>query len=144
MGRPLHFSLKWLKPPEMPPDGSMTLFEHLRELRYRLVVSAVAIICPTDGPTRIGYREDGTGRKIRITYRDEQGASSRRTIWPVIIGYFDAWRLLAGWCELRQDFRHFRTDRIVAADFLDERYPRRPGDLKLQWQRTIAAKRASP
>jgi len=85
-----------------------------------------------------------SGRKISITYCDEQGASSRRTIWPVIIGYFDAWRLLAGWCELRQDFRHFRTDRIVAADFLDERYPRRPGDLKLQWQRTIAAKRASP
>ncbi|MET0693116.1 MAG: twin-arginine translocase subunit TatC [Propionibacteriaceae bacterium] len=44
MGRPVRFSLKWLKPPEMPPDGSMTLFEHLRELRYRLVVAAVAII----------------------------------------------------------------------------------------------------
>jgi sec-independent protein translocase protein TatC len=44
MGRPVHFSLKWLKPPEVPPDGSMTLFEHLRELRYRLVVAAVAII----------------------------------------------------------------------------------------------------
>lgn len=44
MGRPVHFSLKWLKPPEMPADGAMTLFEHLRELRYRLVVSAAAII----------------------------------------------------------------------------------------------------
>ena len=28
----------------MPPDGSMTLFEHLRELRYRLVVASLAII----------------------------------------------------------------------------------------------------
>ena len=28
--------------------------------------SAVAIVCPTDGPTRIGFRDDGTGRKIRI------------------------------------------------------------------------------
>jgi sec-independent protein translocase protein TatC len=44
MGRPLRFSLKWLKPPEVPPDGAMTLFEHLRELRYRLVVAALAII----------------------------------------------------------------------------------------------------
>jgi sec-independent protein translocase protein TatC len=43
-GRQIRFSLKWLKPPPAPPDGSMTLFEHLRELRYRLVVSASAII----------------------------------------------------------------------------------------------------
>jgi sec-independent protein translocase protein TatC len=43
-GRPVRFSLAWLKPPPAPPDGSMTLFEHLRELRYRLVVSAAAII----------------------------------------------------------------------------------------------------
>jgi sec-independent protein translocase protein TatC len=43
-GRPIHFSLKWLTPPPAPPDGTMTLFEHLRELRYRLVVSILAII----------------------------------------------------------------------------------------------------
>ena len=43
-GRQIRFSLKWLKPPPAPPDGSMTLFEHLRELRYRLVVAALAII----------------------------------------------------------------------------------------------------
>jgi sec-independent protein translocase protein TatC len=43
MGRPVRFSLAWLKPPPVPEDGSMTLFEHLRELRYRLVVAAVAI-----------------------------------------------------------------------------------------------------
>ena len=43
-GRPIHFSLKWLRPPPTPPDGSMTLFEHLRELRYRLVVASLAIL----------------------------------------------------------------------------------------------------
>ena len=34
-----------------------------------LPVSAVAIVCPTDGPTRIGYRREETGtgtRKVRI------------------------------------------------------------------------------
>ena len=43
-GRPIRFSLKWLRPPPTPPDGSMTLFEHLRELRYRLVVASLAIL----------------------------------------------------------------------------------------------------
>lgn len=46
-GRPLKFSLAWLKPPAAPADGSMTLFEHLRELRYRLVVAALAITAGT-------------------------------------------------------------------------------------------------
>ena len=46
-GRPIRFSLKWLKPPPLPPDGSMTLFEHLRELRYRLIMASLAIILAT-------------------------------------------------------------------------------------------------
>jgi len=31
-----------------------------------LPVSAVAIVCPVDGPSRIGIRYDETGRKIRV------------------------------------------------------------------------------
>jgi sec-independent protein translocase protein TatC len=44
LGRRVRFSLAWLKPPTIPADGAMTLFEHLRELRYRLVVASAAII----------------------------------------------------------------------------------------------------
>ena len=44
MGRQVRLNLSWLKPPPAPPDGSMTLFEHLRELRYRLIVASLAII----------------------------------------------------------------------------------------------------
>ncbi len=43
-GRPIRFSLAWLKPPPVPADGSMTLFEHLKELRYRLIVACLAIV----------------------------------------------------------------------------------------------------
>ncbi|WP_051209260.1 twin-arginine translocase subunit TatC [Propionicicella superfundia] len=38
------FSLAWLKPPPVPPDGVMSLSDHLRELRYRLVAAIVSII----------------------------------------------------------------------------------------------------
>ncbi len=31
-----------------------------------LPVSAVAIVCPADGATRVGYRTDDSGKKVRI------------------------------------------------------------------------------
>ena len=51
---------------------------------------------------------------VVIAYSDKQGASSERTIWPVIVGFFEAAEVVAAWCELRQDFRHFRLDRIAS------------------------------
>ncbi|CAM2155807.1 YafY family transcriptional regulator [Pararobbsia alpina] len=76
-------------------------------------------------------------KKIRIRYRDEHARESERTVWPVIIGYAETVRLLAAWCELRQDFRHFRTDRIVSAEFLDERYEGRRSELMTRWKRYL-------
>lgn len=76
------------------------------------------------------------GRKIALTYRDEKGAVSERVIWPIILGYFEATRMLAAWCEVRQDFRHFRTDRVVEAQFLQDRHGQRAGELKLRWKRS--------
>ena len=80
---------------------------------------------------------------MRIRYRNLEKQDTERTIWPVIIGYAEAVRLLAAWCELRQAFRHFRTDRILAAEFLDERHGCRPGTLRTQWKRQLEFKRGA-
>src|SRR6478609_9277281 len=48
---------------------------------------------------------------------------SLRIVWPFAIGYYETSRLIVAWCELRQDFRSFRTDRVSAAEFTDIRYP---------------------
>jgi predicted DNA-binding transcriptional regulator YafY len=82
------------------------------------------------------------GRKIALRYRDEDGHETARTIWPVAIGYLDTVRLLIAWCELRNDFRHFRTDRVVTADFLGERYPERPATLRHKWRQMLGAEQA--
>jgi predicted DNA-binding transcriptional regulator YafY len=84
---------------------------------------------------RLAIRE---GRKIRLLYCDAHGDESVRVVWPVMVGYFEKSRVLAAWCELRHDFRHFRADRIVGADFLEERHGVRRALLKAQWKRSLA------
>jgi predicted DNA-binding transcriptional regulator YafY len=74
-----------------------------------------------------------SGRKIALIYGDEAGRETRRTVWPVMIGYFEAARMLIAWCELRRDFRSFRVDRVKSATFLDERYPERGAVLRARW-----------
>jgi predicted DNA-binding transcriptional regulator YafY len=72
--------------------------------------------------------------KLAVSYRDGEGLESRRVIWPFAIGFFDRSRVISAWCELRQDYRHFRVDRIFALATLDERYPRRRAALLKEWR----------
>jgi predicted DNA-binding transcriptional regulator YafY len=78
------------------------------------------------------------GRKLAFAYTDGNGRASRRVVWPVTLGFFETVRIVAAWCELRQDFRHFRADRIAAPEFLDDRYPERPAALRARWRRHLA------
>jgi predicted DNA-binding transcriptional regulator YafY len=80
------------------------------------------------------------GQKIALVYRDRNGEVSKRVVWPVAIAYFDAARILVAWCELRQDFRDFRVDRTIEAEFLDERFPCRPADLRRRWSASLSSR----
>jgi predicted DNA-binding transcriptional regulator YafY len=75
-------------------------------------------------------------RKTQIVYTDEQASATRRTIWPVALAFYDRVRVVVAYCELREGYRHFRTDRITALDVTPERYPRRRASLMKEW-RTI-------
>ena len=77
------------------------------------------------------------GRKIALTYLDVENRRTERVIWPIVVGYYEAVRILVGWCELRQDFRNFRIDRVAEATFLEERYPGRPSLLRAKWLATL-------
>ncbi|GBQ33530.1 transcriptional regulator [Acidocella aminolytica 101 = DSM 11237] len=72
--------------------------------------------------------------KLRLRYRSETGEETERTVWPVILGYTETYRLLVAWCELRQSFRHFRTERIVEVTMLNELNGLRQGELRRRWQ----------
>lgn len=75
-----------------------------------------------------------TERKLRIDYADGKGAASKRTIWPFALAFFDRVRVVVAWCELRQGYRHFRTDRIGALKSTDARYPRRRQAMLKEWR----------
>lgn len=83
------------------------------------------------------------GRKVRLLYRDEQGRESERVIWPILVGYWETVRIIGAWCELRGDFRSFRTDRVASASFLEDRYPERPGIMRARWRRAMEAQAAA-
>ena len=71
-------------------------------------------------------------RQLQMDYADAQGQDTRRTIWPVALGYLQSTRLLAAWCTLRADFRHFRTDRFRHA-WLGDPCPRPRRQLEAAW-----------
>jgi len=73
-------------------------------------------------------------RKLNIHYRALNGMDSLRCVWPFALGYFDAVHVLVAWCELRQAFRHFRTDHISSLEIMEQRYPRRRQMLLKEWR----------
>jgi len=81
-------------------------------------------------PLRRAIRE---GRKVRIDYCAANGDVTRRIVWPVLLGYADAHRLLIAWCESRQAFRHFRAERIVNLEALEQTIGIPKGKLRQQW-----------
>lgn len=91
-------------------------------------------------PLRSAVRD---GLKLRLRYRAQTGEVTERTVWPVIIGYAEASTLLIAWCELRDGFRHFRIDRIVSADSLDQPYAVRRSALRRRWELWREAERRS-
>lgn len=66
-------------------------------------------------------------RKVRISYTDGDGAETARTLRPLGLFFWgNGWSLTA-WCELRDDFRNFRLERIVTLATLAERFTDEPG-----------------
>jgi len=51
----------------------------------------------------------------------------------VAMAYYVDVTLLGAWCELRQDFRHFRVERIISSTVLQDRFSTDGGKLIERW-----------
>ena len=61
-------------------------------------------------------------RVLTLDYDSLDNVRSQRRVRPLGVFFWDAVWTLAAWCELRNDFRSFRVDRIVDIAVLDERF----------------------
>jgi len=93
------------------------------------------------GVVRQAIRDE---RKLGFLYHDAGGAASERLVWPFALGFFDKVRVMVAWCEMRQDFRHFRADRMSDLMATEIRYPRRRQAMLKEWRATLDAPRPRP
>lgn len=99
----------------------------------RIWVSDGSTKPPTDvdlGAVREAIR---SAHKLRISYLDEQGRASQRTVRPLAMVYYVDATLIAAWCELRGDYRHFRVDRVRACAPLEEDFAADAARHRAEW-----------
>ncbi len=112
----------------------------------RALAESLALYAPqwvTDDATRARLqtlREAVQSRcKLRLVYRDAADARSERTVRPLGCFYWGKVWTLSAWCELRNDFRGFRADRIDDVQVLPERFRDEPGKTLAEMLRRVQA-----
>jgi predicted DNA-binding transcriptional regulator YafY len=81
-------------------------------------------------PLRRAIRQS---RKLRLDYVNAKGEASERTVCPIAMEYYIEATLVCSWCELRKDYRHFRTDRIKSARVLEASFAGKARALRAGW-----------
>jgi predicted DNA-binding transcriptional regulator YafY len=81
--------------------------------------------------------------KVTIIYQGPDGARSERTVWPLVIAFYHQ-PSLGAWCELRNDYRTFRVDRIETAAATGQPLPERRVTLFKAYLEHIFSRPPSP
>lgn len=108
----------------------------------------VALFAPAGPPTEHAAkleplrRATNEKRKVRFDYVDGSGRATARTVRPVCLTFWGTTWLATAWCELRDDFRSFRPDRMGEVTLLDEGFEDEAGrDLQAFLQRVSGEER---
>ncbi len=72
-------------------------------------------------------------RKLSLHYGGAKGSGTAHVVWPIALGSFEDARVLAAWCEMQRDFRHFRLDRMSGCVVQRNRYPAERTGLIKDW-----------
>lgn len=72
--------------------------------------------------------------RLQLIYTDRDGNTTDRIVWPLLIAFLDRTRYLVAWCEMKEDYRHFKTERVLELRVLGEKYPGRRAALLKGWE----------
>ena len=103
------------------------------------IVNGALKVAPWEAipPSRIDLRSTRDAirneEKLQITYCDLEDTRTDRRVWPLAIIYYIELIVLAAWCELREDFRHFRADRITACSLTGDRFVGQGEAMRARW-----------
>ncbi|MDG2483123.1 MAG: YafY family protein [Alphaproteobacteria bacterium] len=74
---------------------------------------------------------------VSLEYQDEQGNQTTRTVLPLAVIYYTELTVLAAWCELSRDFRHFRAYRIMSCADTGILFSDRAANLRQSWHEQL-------
>ena len=74
-------------------------------------------------------------RKLELSYRDEAGRATQRTVWPAALIYYSETANIVAWCELRQALRNFRAERVERCAGLEAFFKGEGDRLRQDWVR---------
>jgi predicted DNA-binding transcriptional regulator YafY len=83
-------------------------------------------------------------KRIHIRYMDTNLSLSERIVWPLGTFFWGSAWTIVSWCELRQDFRSFRLERIAQIHILDDSYPDYAGRRLADYFRAMEIAHAIP
>jgi predicted DNA-binding transcriptional regulator YafY len=75
---------------------------------------------------------------VTLHYADIDGQLTQRKVHPLGLFFWGNSWSLAAWCELRNDFRNFRLDRISHCEVLAERFPDAAGRRLADYLRKVS------
>lgn len=74
---------------------------------------------------------------LTLDYRDEAGKTSLRDVRPLGLWFWGKVWTLVAWCEMRNDFRAFRIDRVVSIAASERRFKPERGKLLADFYRLV-------
>ncbi|MCF3631005.1 YafY family protein [Thalassospiraceae bacterium LMO-SO8] len=76
-------------------------------------------------------------RRLTLSYRDAEGAATARVVRPLGLWFWGKVWTLVAWCELRNDFRVFRLDRIEGMEDAGSAFRPETGKTLTDFYRTM-------
>ncbi|KZM47789.1 YafY family protein [Labrenzia sp. OB1] len=103
--------------------------ERMRVRHNEVEIHAVASEMTQEVRAYIDFLEAAADarKRLSIAYCDGKGDATSRVVRPLGLWFWGKVWTLVAWCELREDFRMFRLDRISEIRETGERFSKEPG-----------------